>query len=279
MLPTVRPVRIGGVQFGGGAPLALIAGPCVLESAEHALAMARSLQEVAGRVGVGLVFKASYDKANRSSIRSFRGPGLEEGLAVLGQVRKETGVPVLSDVHRPEEAAPAAEVLDCLQVPAFLSRQTDMLLAAGETGKPVAVKKGQFLAPWDMAGAVGKIESTGNRQVLLTERGVSFGYNNLVSDLRALPTMRGLGVPVIYDGTHSVQLPGGQGEASGGEREFVAPLARAAAGAGVDGLFLEVHDAPDRAPCDGPNMVPLAELEALLRSVTAIDRLVRGEAP
>ncbi|MFH0910852.1 MAG: 3-deoxy-8-phosphooctulonate synthase [Planctomycetota bacterium] len=276
MLPEVRPVAIGSARFGGGAPLALIAGPCAIETEAHCLGMARALKKIAEASGADLVFKASYDKANRTSVRSFRGPGLERGLAILAHVREETGLPVLSDVHTPAEAEAAAEALDCLQIPAFLCRQTDLLVAAGQTGRPVAVKKGPFLAPWDMQEVLAKVESTGNRNVLLTERGTSFGYNNLVSDMRALPILRGLGAPVVFDATHSVQLPGGRGSSSGGEREHVATLARAAAAAGVDGLFLEVHDAPERAPCDGPNMLPLEGLEEFLFTLLAIDRLVRA---
>ncbi|MBN1257767.1 MAG: 3-deoxy-8-phosphooctulonate synthase [Planctomycetes bacterium] len=275
MLPKVRSVQVGGVEFGGGSPLALIAGPCVIESADHTLMMAEKLQQAADAAGLALVFKASYDKANRSSLDSYRGPGLEAGLRILERVKAECGVPVLSDVHLPQDMAPAAEVLDCIQIPAFLSRQTDMLLAAGKTGKPVAVKKGQFLAPWDTAPLLRKVESTGNQQVMITERGFSFGYNNLVSDMRSLPTLRELGVPVIFDATHSVQLPGGLGTSSGGERKFVSTLARAATAAGIDGLFLEVHDAPGKALCDGANMLSLAELPELLESVLAIDSVVR----
>lgn len=276
-MPDAPPaVTVGTVPFGGGHPVALIAGPCVIESAAHCLAMAQALWELTQRLGLGLVFKASYDKANRSSIQSYRGPGLRDGLEILARVKEEVGVPVLSDVHGAADMAPAAAVLDLIQIPAFLSRQTDMLVAAGETGKPVAIKKGQFLAPWDMAPAVEKVRSTGNKQVLITERGFTFGYNNLVTDMRAFPVMRDLGVPVVYDATHSVQLPGGQGTQSGGQRQFVAPLARAATAAGIDGLFLEVHDQPDQARCDGPNMVPLDELEGLLRMVQSLDRTVRA---
>ncbi len=276
MLPDVREVRIGDVPFGEGAAVALIAGPCVIESEDHCLTMARALAELAREAGIGFVFKASYDKANRTSLHSFRGPGLDEGLRILARVRTEMGVPVLSDVHSPAEAAAAGRVLDAVQVPAFLCRQTDLLLAAGRTGKPVAVKKGQFLAPWDMGGAVDKVRSTGNEDVLVTERGTTFGYNNLVVDMRGLGRIRALGVPVVFDATHSVQLPGGRGEASGGEREHVAALARAATGAGIDGLFLEVHDRPDEALCDGPNMLGLDALASLLATVRAIDRIVRG---
>jgi 2-dehydro-3-deoxyphosphooctonate aldolase (KDO 8-P synthase) len=278
MLEEVRAARIGPVQVGGGAPLGLIAGPCVIESADHALFMAERIAAVCGGVGVGFVFKASYDKANRTSVGSFRGPGLEEGLRILERVRAEIDVPVLSDVHSAQEAAAAGEVLDCVQVPAFLCRQTDLLIAAGRTGKAVAVKKGQFLAPWDVEQVIAKIASTGNEQILVTERGVSFGYNNLVTDFRALPFIRGLGVPVVYDATHSVQLPGGQGSHSGGQREFVAPLARAAAAAGCDAIFLEVHDRPGEARCDGPNMVVLDELKALMAVLRGIDALVRSQA-
>jgi 2-dehydro-3-deoxyphosphooctonate aldolase (KDO 8-P synthase) len=271
-----RDVRIGDLRIGGGAPLLLIAGPCVIESREHTRRLAGALAEVASDLGLPFVFKASFDKANRSSVSSYRGPGFEEGLSILGEVREETGAPVLSDIHAPEQAVPAAEALDVLQVPAFLSRQTDLLVAAGETGRPVNVKKGQFLAPGDMRHAVAKVESTGNRAVILTERGTSFGYHELVSDMRSLPQLRALGVPVVYDATHSVQRPGAGGEVSGGDRTMVPVLARAAVAAGVDGLFLEVHDRPDEALSDGPNMVPLDELRPLLETCLAIDRAVRA---
>jgi 2-dehydro-3-deoxyphosphooctonate aldolase (KDO 8-P synthase) len=271
----VREVAVGDAIFGGHRPLVLIAGPCVIENLDHTLRTAAALKGIAGRLGIGLVFKASYDKANRTSVTAFRGPGLEAGLEILARVKREFGLPVLSDVHDLGQVAPAAEVLDVLQIPAFLCRQTDLLAAAGATGRVVNVKKGQFLAPWDMQNAVGKLEATGNRAILLTERGASFGYNNLVVDMRALPIMRETGCPVIFDATHAVQLPGGAGTASTGQRQFVGTLSRAAAAAGIDGLFWEVHEDPDRALCDGPNSLPLAEVEGLLRQILAIDALVK----
>jgi 2-dehydro-3-deoxyphosphooctonate aldolase (KDO 8-P synthase) len=263
-------VVIGSVPIGPGHPLALIAGPCVIEGEEHLLALGRRLLAVCRAAGVPLILKASFDKANRTSHRSARGPGLEEGLAILGRIKRALGVPILSDVHEAAQVPAAAAVLDALQIPAFLCRQTDLLLAAGRAGKPVNVKKGQFLAPGDMAHVVEKIRSTGNRQVALTERGTSFGYHNLVVDMRGLVIMRQLEVPVIFDGTHSVQLPGGAGAASGGDRAFVAPLCRAAAAVGVDGLFLEVHETPERALSDAACMLPLAELPGLLSQVRAV---------
>jgi 2-dehydro-3-deoxyphosphooctonate aldolase (KDO 8-P synthase) len=272
-------VRVGDVVFGGGRPLVLIAGPCVIETLEHTLRTAEALQGIAARLGIGLVFKASYDKANRTSVHAFRGPGIDAGLNILARVKSEFGLPVLSDVHDLSQVAPAAEVLDILQIPAFLSRQTDLLAAAGATGRVVNVKKGQFLAPWDMKNAVGKLEAVGNRNILLTERGASFGYNNLVVDMRSLPIMRDTGYPVIFDATHSVQLPGGSGTASAGQRQFVGALSRAAVGAGIDGLFWEVHEDPDRALCDGPNSLPLDQVEALLRQILAIDGLVKETLP
>lgn len=265
-------VQVGSVRIGGGNPLALIAGPCVIEDESHLLRVGERLLDICGTAGVPLILKASFDKANRTSHRSYRGPGLAEGLRILGRVRTKLGVPILSDVHESAQVEAAAEVLDILQVPAFLCRQTDLLLAAGRMGKPVNVKKGQFLAPEDMANVVEKIRSTGNAQILLTERGSSFGYHNLVVDMRSLPIMRGLGVPVIFDGTHSVQLPGRAGIASSGQREFVGPLVRAAVAAGCDGLFLEVHPEPDQAPSDGPTMLRLDALPALLAEVAAIER-------
>ncbi len=262
-------VRIGDVAFGAG--LCVIAGPCVLESEDSARRCAEKIREAAGRCGVGAVFKASYDKANRTSGKSPRGPGIEEGLRVLEKVRRETGLPVLSDVHAPEEAAQAAEVLDAIQIPAFLCRQTDLLHAAGRTGKPVNLKKGQFMAPEDMTHVVAKLEEAGCRQVLLTERGASFGYRDLVSDMRALVRLRASGYPVVFDATHSVQSPGGLGGRSGGERSMVPHLARAAAGVGVDAFFIECHPAPDEALSDGPNMLCLEDLAPLLASLVAID--------
>jgi 2-dehydro-3-deoxyphosphooctonate aldolase (KDO 8-P synthase) len=256
--------------------LALIAGPCVIEGEAHLLTLGRGVLQACRAAGVPLILKASFDKANRTSHRSARGPGLAEGLRILARARQELGVPVISDVHEVGQVAAAAEVLDALQIPAFLCRQTDLLLAAGRTGKPVNVKKGQFLAPGDMAHAVEKIRSTGNGQVLLTERGTSFGYHNLVVDMRGLVIMRGLGVPVVFDGTHSVQLPGGAGQASGGDRAFISPLCRAAVAVGVDALFLEVHAHPERAPSDAACMLPLDALESLLRQLVALAG-TRGE--
>jgi 2-dehydro-3-deoxyphosphooctonate aldolase (KDO 8-P synthase) len=265
----------GPVTIGGDNPLVLIAGPCVIENKEHTLSLARALQEIAARVGVGLVFKASYDKANRTSVNSYRGPGLDEGLKILRAVKEETGLPVVSDVHDVSQVKAAAEVLDIVQIPAFLSRQTDLLVAVGETGCIVNIKKGQFQAPWDMENAIGKVLSTGNEQILLTERGSCFGYNNLVSDMRSLMIMRQTGCPVVFDATHSVQLPGGAGSTSSGQREFVAPLSRAAVATGVDALFWEVHEDPAKALCDGPNSLPLAAVEDLLRQMLALDKIVR----
>jgi len=272
----VREVTVGDATFGGGRPLVLIAGPCVIENLDHTLRTAEALKAITGRLGIGLVFKASYDKANRTSVNSFRGPGIDAGLNILARVKNDFGLPVLSDVHDITQIAPAAEVLDVLQIPAFLSRQTDLLAAAGATGRVVNVKKGQFLAPWDMKNAVGKLESVGNRNILLTERGASFGYNNLVVDMRSLPIMRETGCPVIFDATHAVQLPGGAGTASAGQRQFVGALSRAAVGTGIDGLFWEVHEDPDRALCDGPNSLPLDQVEAQLRQILAIDAIVKA---
>jgi 2-dehydro-3-deoxyphosphooctonate aldolase (KDO 8-P synthase) len=270
-------VNIGEITIGGGAPLVLIAGPCVIEGEAFTLSLAASLQEVSRELGIPLIFKASYDKANRTSISSARGPGLEEGLKILQRVKEEVGLPVISDVHQVSEVPRAAEVLDVIQIPAFLCRQTDLVVEAARTGKPINVKKGQFLAPWDMVHVVEKIISTGNEQILLTERGTSFGYNNLVSDMKALPIMRGLGYPVIFDATHSVQLPGGAGKASGGDREFIPSLSRAAVGAGVDGVFLEVHPEPVRALSDGANSLALNALTPLLKELKAIDRIVKED--
>ncbi len=271
-----EPVKVGDVWVGAG-DLVMIAGPCVIESAAATLEIAWALKEYAAQLSLPLIFKASYDKANRTSVTSFRGPGLKAGLEILARVKAEVGLAVLSDVHQVSEVAPAAQVLDVLQIPAFLSRQTDLVVAAGQTGKPVNLKKGQFLAPWDMRGAVDKVYSTGNRQVLLTERGTAFGYNNLVVDFRSLPILKGLGCPVVLDVTHSVQLPGGQGTCSGGQREFIPLLARAAVAVGVDALFMEVHPNPDAAKCDGSNSLPLAEVPALWRELKALHRFLREE--
>jgi 2-dehydro-3-deoxyphosphooctonate aldolase (KDO 8-P synthase) len=275
-LPPNPVVAVGGVSFGNALPLALIAGPCALESREHALDMAAALKEIAGRLGMGLVYKTSFDKANRTSAASARGLGLEAALPVFAEIRVRLGVPVLTDVHEVEQCARVAEVVDVLQIPAFLCRQTDLLVAAAKTGRIVNVKKGQFLAPWDMANVVAKITGTGNRNVLVTERGASFGYNTLVSDMRALPILSETGAPVIFDATHSVQQPGGQGTSSGGERRFVPVLARAAAAVGIAGIFIETHRDPDKAPSDGPNMLPLGEMEPLLRSLAAFDKLAKA---
>lgn len=269
-------VEIGNVRFGNDLPLALIAGPCQLESRAHALEMASALKEMAGRVGIGLVFKTSFDKANRTSASAARGVGLEAALPVFAEIRDKLKLPVLTDVHDAEQCAIAAQAVDVLQIPAFLSRQTDLLIAAAKTGRVVNVKKGQFLAPWDMKNVVAKLIGAGNRNVLLTERGASFGYNTLVSDMRALPIMARTGAPVIFDATHSVQQPGGQGTSSGGEREFVPVLARAAVAVGVAGVFIETHQDPDHAPSDGPNMVPLKDMEALLKRLVAFDRLAKA---
>jgi 2-dehydro-3-deoxyphosphooctonate aldolase (KDO 8-P synthase) len=266
----------GSVKIGGDNPLVLIAGPCAIESLEHTLSMARALREIAERVGVSLVFKASYDKANRTSVKSYRGPGIVEGLKILQAVKEETGLPVISDVHDVTQVKAAAEVLDIMQIPAFLSRQTDLLVAVGETGRIVNIKKGQFQAPWDMENAIGKVLSTGNDKILLTERGACFGYNNLVSDMRSLVIMRQLGYPVVFDATHSVQLPGGAGSVSSGQREFVAPLSRAAVATGIDALFWEVHDNPEKALCDGPNSLSLDSVEAMLRTMLSLDEIVRS---
>jgi 2-dehydro-3-deoxyphosphooctonate aldolase (KDO 8-P synthase) len=271
-------IRIKEITIGGGAPLILIAGPCVIEEEEFTLSVARGLHDISRDLSIPLIFKASYDKANRTSISSARGPGLVEGLRILQRVKQEVGVPILSDVHSVSEVPRAAEVLDVIQIPAFLCRQTDLLIEAGRTGRPINVKKGQFLAPWDMVHVVEKIASTGNEQILLTERGTSFGYNNLVSDIKALPLMQALGYPVIYDATHSVQLPGGAGKASGGNREFIPHLSRAAVGAGVDGIFLEVHPNPEQALSDGANSLRLDDLSPLLKQLRAIDRIVKEDA-
>lgn len=268
-------VTIGSIPVGGKNPIALIAGPCVIEGHERTLAIGRGIKAIADRLGMPYIFKASFDKANRSSFNSFRGPGLTDGLAILKAIGEELSVPVLSDIHCSTQVEPAAKVLDILQIPAFLCRQTDLVYQAGLSGKVVNVKKGQFLAPLDMKNVINKIREAGNERILLTERGFSFGYNNLVVDMRALPIMRSLGYPVVFDATHSVQLPGGAGTSSTGQREFVANLTRAAVGAGIDALFLEVHDNPAEALSDGPNMVYLDQLEDLLKDVQAIDAVAR----
>ena len=271
-----KPVTVGSFTFANDRPFALIAGPCQIESLDHARQVATGIAEAADAAGVPWIYKSSYDKANRSSHATQRGLGLDEGLAVLAAIREEFGVPVLTDIHLPDHCAPVAEVCDILQIPAFLCRQTDLLLAAGETGRAVNVKKGQFLAPWDMANVAAKIASTGNENILLCERGTSFGYNTLVSDFRALPQMAETGYPVIFDATHSVQSPGGKGTSSGGDRRFVPPLARAAVAVGCAGLFIETHEDPDNAPSDGPNMVPLPELGPLLTRLRAIEAAAKG---
>jgi len=269
-------VAVGDVMLGNDRPLALIAGPCALESRAHALEMSAALKEIALAAGVGLIYKTSFDKANRTSAASPRGIGLREALPILAEIRETTGLPVLTDVHEREQCAPVAEVADVLQIPAFLCRQTDLLLAAAETGKAVNVKKGQFLAPWDMANVVAKLEAAGNRDILVTERGASFGYNTLVSDMRALPVLAATGYPVVFDATHSVQQPGGLGSVSGGQREYVPILARAAVAVGVAAVFMETHQDPDNAPSDGPNMIPIKDFPDLLATLTAIDRITKA---
>ena len=272
-----KKVTVGQVRIGGGLPFAVIAGPCVIESKESALRHAAALKEKADRAGVPYIFKSSYDKANRSSLNSFRGPGLEKGLEILAEVKARIGVPILTDVHEIEQVPAVKAVADILQIPAFLCRQTDFVLAVANSGRVVNVKKGQFLAPWDMRNVLDKILSTGNDQVLLTERGVSFGYNHLISDMRSLVVMRELGYPVVFDATHSLQLPGGLGSASGGERKYIPALARAAVAAGVDALFLEVHEDPEHALSDGPNSLPLSDFESLLKVAKQVDALVKEE--
>lgn len=271
-----REINIAGTKLGGNNPLFIIAGPCVIESEEIAFYTAERLKEICRRVNLPLLFKSSYDKANRTSLSFFRGPGLEKGLRILFDVRSKFNIPVISDIHSVEEVKPASEVLDALQIPAFLCRQTDLILATSKTGKPVNIKKGQFLAPWDVKNIIEKFISTGNQNIFITERGTSFGYNNLVVDFRGLSIMRAFGYPVIFDVTHSLQLPGGQGQSSGGQKEFAEPLARAAVAVGVDGLFMEVHPEPDKALCDGPNMIKLDEIEKILATVKAIDQLVNS---
>jgi 2-dehydro-3-deoxyphosphooctonate aldolase (KDO 8-P synthase) len=269
-------VRVGEVAFGNRLPLVFICGPCQIESRSHALEVGQAIAGMAREAGVPMVFKSSYDKANRTSVTAARGIGMAEGLAILAELREATGLAVLTDVHAPEQCAPVAEAVDILQIPAFLSRQTDLLLAAGETGAAINVKKGQFLAPWDMANVAAKIASTGNQRILLCERGASFGYNTLVSDMRALPIMARTGYPVVFDATHSVQQPGGQGASSGGQREFAPVLARAAVAVGVAAVFIECHPDPDAAPSDGPNMIPLREMPALIARLKEFDRLAKS---
>lgn len=273
----MKKIIVGGVEIGGGAPLALIAGPCVIEDEALTMTIAADLQAITEKLGIPLIFKASYDKANRTSVDSYRGPGLTLGLEVLQKVRRAFSIPVLSDVHRFEEIAPAADVLDVLQVPAFLCRQTDFVIEIARRAKAVNIKKGQFLAPWDVVHILSKLEQAGNENILLTERGVSFGYNNLVVDFRSFPILRGTGYPVVFDATHSVQLPGAAGKASGGDRNMVPCLARAAVAAGIDALFFEVHPDPDRALCDGPNSLVMDSLPGLLATLMKIDATVRED--
>jgi len=270
-----REIALGSLRLGGGNPLFLIAGPCVIENEVHARVMAEKIAKVAGDAGIPYIFKASYDKANRSSIKAFRGPGLKEGLRILGKIKSEMKIPILTDIHEASHAKPAAEVCDVLQIPAFLARQTDLLIAAGKTGRIINIKKGQFLSPWDMGNVVEKVESTGNTKITLTERGSSFGYQNLVVDMRSFPILQRTGYPVVFDVTHSVQLPGGQGHASGGQPQFIEPLARAGVAAGVDGIFLETHDNPAKALSDGPNALPLSELRGLLMKLKGLNSVIR----
>ena len=274
-MTTTREISLGSLRLGGNNPLFLIAGPCVIESERHARMMAERVAKIAADAGVPYIFKASYDKANRSSVKSYRGPGLAEGLRILGKIKADLHLPILTDIHDASQATPAAEVADILQIPAFLSRQTDLLVAAAKTGRIVNVKKAQFLSPWDMSNVTEKIAAAGNSNIMLTERGASFGYNNLVVDMRTFPVLQKLGYPVVFDVTHSVQLPGGQGHASGGQPEFIEPLARAGVAAGVDGIFLETHDNPADALSDGPNALPLTQLPQLLARLKELSTLVR----
>ncbi|MDP3790630.1 MAG: 3-deoxy-8-phosphooctulonate synthase [Candidatus Omnitrophota bacterium] len=274
-MQSTKEIKIGNVKIGAGNPLVLIAGPCVIESESSAVRHAKALKDVTRRLGVPFIFKSSYDKANRSSVNSFRGPGLKKGLKILHKIKEELALPILSDVHCKEEVREASKVLDVIQIPAFLSRQTDLILAAANTGKVVNIKKGQFLAPWDMRNVVKKIESSGNKKIILTERGVSFGYNNLVSDFRSVLIMKEMGYPVVYDATHSVQMPGGLGDKSGGESKFIPYLSMAAVACGVDGIFIEVHENPSKSLSDGPNMVKLSELEKILMKLKKIERAAR----
>jgi 2-dehydro-3-deoxyphosphooctonate aldolase (KDO 8-P synthase) len=272
---TTREIALGALRLGGGNPLFLIAGPCVIESEQHARMMAEKIAKIAADAGVPYIYKASYDKANRSSVKAFRGPGLKEGLRILGKIKSELKLPILTDIHDTSQAQAAAEVCDVLQIPAFLARQTDLLIAAGKTGRIINIKKGQFLSPWDIGNVAEKVASTGNTKIILTERGASFGYQNLVVDMRSFPIMQRTGYPVVYDVTHSVQLPGGQGNASGGQPQFIEPLARAGVAAGVDGIFLETHDNPAAALSDGPNALPLSELLGLLMKLKGLNSVVR----
>jgi 2-dehydro-3-deoxyphosphooctonate aldolase (KDO 8-P synthase) len=277
-MSTPRHVTVGNITIGNDRPLALIAGPCALESRAHAREMCQALTELTGKLGIGLIYKTSFDKANRTSSDTPRGIGMDKGLPILAELRESFGCPVLTDVHEPLQCAPVAEAVDVLQIPAFLCRQTDLLIAAGETGRTINVKKGQFLAPWDMKNVAAKIAQTGNEKILLCERGASFGYNTLISDMRSLPILADTGYPVVFDATHSVQQPGGQGTKSGGQREFVPVLARAATAVGVAAVFMETHQDPDKAPSDGPNMVKLKDMPALLQTLQAFDRLAKAGA-
>jgi len=270
-----KEIKIRGIKIGGKNPIVLIAGPCVIETESHAMRHAEKIKNICDDLGMGFIFKSSYDKANRSSVKSYRGPGIDKGLKILARVKKEFGVPVLSDAHCRSELARAKEVLDIIQIPAFLCRQTDFITEVAKTKRAVNIKKGQFLSPWDIKNIIDKVEEAGNRNIIITERGVMFGYNNLVSDFRSLEIMKEFGYPIVYDATHSVQLPGGKGCASGGDRRFVAGLSRAAAAVGCEGLFLEVHEDPDKAPCDGPNMITFKMLGKLLKDVKKIDAIVR----
>jgi 2-dehydro-3-deoxyphosphooctonate aldolase (KDO 8-P synthase) len=274
-MTTTHEITLNSLRLGGNNPLFLIAGPCVIENESHARKMAESIAKIAADAGIPYIFKASYDKANRSSMKSFRGPGLKEGLRILSKIKHDLDLPILSDIHEPQQAAPAAVVCDILQIPAFLSRQTDLLEAAAKTNRIVNVKKAQFLSPWDMSNVVEKLAAAGNDKIILTERGASFGYQNLVVDMRSFPVLKKLGHPVVFDATHSIQLPGGQGHASGGQPEFIEPLARAAVAAGVDGIFLEAHDNPQAALSDGPNALPLSQLSALLARLIELSSVVR----
>jgi 2-dehydro-3-deoxyphosphooctonate aldolase (KDO 8-P synthase) len=274
-MTTTRELSLGSLRLGGNNALFLIAGPCVIESESHARMMAERVAKIATEAGIPYIFKASYDKANRSSIKAFRGPGLAEGLRILGKIKSDLHLPIVTDIHDASQAAPAAEVADILQIPAFLARQTDLLLAAAKTGRIINIKKGQFLSPWDMGNVAEKVASTGNHSIILTERGASFGYNNLVVDMRTFPVLQNFGYPVVFDVTHSVQLPGGQGHASGGQPEFIETLARAGVATGVDGIFLETHDNPSAALSDGPNALPLAQIPPLLSRLKELSSLVR----
>ncbi len=273
-----RHITIGNVTVGNDLPLVLIAGPCVLESRSHAMEMSQALVEITARLGIGFIYKTSFDKANRTSVDGVRGLGLAESLPIMAEIRESLGCPVLTDVHLPEQCAMVAEAVDVLQIPAFLSRQTDLITAAAETGRALNIKKGQFLAPWDMKNVVAKADAAGNQNVMVCERGASFGYNTLISDMRALPTLAETGCPVVFDATHSVQQPGGQGTSSGGQREFVPVLARAAVAVGVAAVFVETHQDPDSAPSDGPNMIPLKQMESLIGGLMEFDRLAKGRS-